>query len=53
MKGVQEKKSIMGVRGRYKNPSLAITVYHHSASLVMPVILRTDFSIYPHIHDRT
>ena len=36
MKGVQEKVSIMGVRGRYKTPSLAITVWHHSASLVMP-----------------
>ena len=24
MKGVQEKKSIMGMRGRQKNPSLAI-----------------------------
>ena len=36
MKDVQEKESIMGVRGRLKNPSLAITVWHHSASLVMP-----------------
>ena len=36
MKGVQEKESIMGVRGREKNLSLAITVWHHSASLVMP-----------------
>ena len=36
MKGVQEKESIMGVRGRQKNPSLAITVWHHPARLVMP-----------------
>ena len=36
MKGVQEKESIMAVRDRYKNLSLAITVWHHSASLVMP-----------------
>ena len=36
MKGVQEKKSIMGVRCRQKNMSLAITVLHHSANLVMP-----------------
>ena len=36
MKGVQEKEVIMGVRGTYKNPSFAITVWHHSARLVMP-----------------
>ena len=36
MKGMQEKESVMGVRGRYKNPSLASTVWYHSASLVMP-----------------
>ena len=30
------KESIMGVRVRQKNPSHAITVWHHSASLVMP-----------------
>ena len=36
MKGMQEKESIMGVRERQKNPSLAITVWHHSASLMMP-----------------
>ena len=37
MKGVQKKKElIVGVRGRQKNPSLANTVRHHSASLVMP-----------------
>ena len=36
MKGVQEKESIMGVSGTQKNLSLAITVWHHSAILVMP-----------------
>ena len=36
MKGVQEKYSIMGERGRQKNPSLTITVLHHSASLGLP-----------------
>ena len=36
MKGLQEKESILGVRGRQKNPSLAITVWHHSAILIMP-----------------
>ena len=33
---MQEKVSIMDARGRQKSPSLAITVWHHSASLVMP-----------------
>ena len=36
MEGVQEKESIRGVRGRQKNPSLAIRVWHHSTSLMMP-----------------
>ena len=36
IKGVQEKESIMGVRGRQKNPSLAITFWNHSENLVMP-----------------
>ena len=36
MKGVQEKESIMGVRGRQKKFSLAITVWHYLASPVMP-----------------
>ena len=30
MKVVQEKESVMGVSGRKKNPSHAITVWHHS-----------------------
>ena len=33
---MQLKQSIMGVRGREKSPALAITVWHHSASLLMP-----------------
>ena len=36
MKGMQEKESIKDVRGRQTNPSLGITVWHQSASLVMP-----------------
>ena len=28
MKGIREKKYFIGVRGRHKNPSLAITVWH-------------------------
>ena len=32
-KGVQEKESIMGAKPRQKNPSLVVTVWHHSASL--------------------
>ena len=39
MKGMQEKESIMGVRGQ-KNPSLGITVWHHLA--VMPTTLGSD-----------
>ena len=34
MKDVQEKEPILGVRGRKKSPSLAISVWHHEASLV-------------------
>ena len=36
MKGVQEKESIMSVRGRQINPCLTITIWHHWASRVMP-----------------
>ena len=36
MKGVQEKESIMGMRDKQKYPSLGITVWHHSASPVLP-----------------
>ena len=32
----QEKESIICVRMGYKNPALGITVWHHSASLVLP-----------------
>ena len=38
---MQEKESIMAVRCKLKIPSLGITVWHHSASLVMP-------NSYPH-----
>ena len=34
--GEQENESIIYMRVGYKNPSLEITVCHHSASLVMP-----------------
>ena len=53
MKGMQEKESIMGVRGRQKNPFPKITVWHLSESLMMQapwcytVTLRMGFSIYP------
>ena len=36
MKGMQVKECIIGVRGRKKYPSLGITVWHNSASLVIP-----------------
>ena len=35
--GEQEKESIICVRMGWKNPSLAITVCHHSAGLMMPI----------------
>ena len=35
MKGMQEKEYIIGMMGRQKNPSLAVTVWQYSASLVM------------------
>ena len=52
-KGVQEKESVMGVRGRY--PSLAITVWHPSASLVIPDsdLLDGFFLSAPHTSDRS
>ena len=34
--GEHKNESIIRVRMGYKNPSLTITVCHHSASLVMP-----------------
>ena len=46
MKGVQEQKSIMWVKGRQKNLSFAIKVWHHKTSLVMPDNdPRMDFSL--------
>ena len=54
MKGVQEKEFIMGATDRQKNLSLAITVWHHEASLVMPDCDREGriFLFTPHTHDR-
>ena len=34
--GEQEKECIFSVRMGQKNPSLTVTICHHSASLVMP-----------------
>ena len=45
--GEQEKESIIRVRVGYKNPSLEITVCHHSASLVMPNGDPQDGFFYP------
>ena len=46
LNGVQEKESIIRVRTVYKNPSLMVTDWHHSASLVMPIgDPRNGFSI--------
>ena len=38
----------MGVWCWIENPSLGITVRHHSASLVMPISDPRDRSFYPH-----
>ena len=43
----KEKKSSFCVRGGWKNPSVAITVCHHSASLVMPKGDPQDVFFYP------
>ena len=43
----QEKQSIIRMRQGYKNPSLGITVCHHSASLVMPNDDPRDNFFYP------
>ena len=51
--GEQEKESNIRVRVGSKNPSLGITVCHHSASLVMPNSDPLDgFLSYPHTQDR-
>ena len=47
-KVMKEKVSIMGVWCGQKNPSLGITVRHHSASLVMPISDPHDRFFYPH-----
>ena len=52
MKGMKEKESIMGVTDR-KSPSLRITVWHHSASFVIPdSYLGRIFPSTPNTHDR-
>ena len=45
--GEREKDSIILRRVGYKNPSLRITVCHHSASLVMPNCDPRDRFFYP------
>ena len=45
--GEQEKESLIRVRVGKKNPSLVITVWHHSASLVMPNSDPRDRYFYP------
>ena len=45
--GEQEKESIICVRVGEKNPSLGITICHHSASLVMPNDDPRDGFFYP------
>ena len=45
--GEQEKESIIRVRMGWKNPTLAITVCHHTASLVMPIGDPRDGFFYP------
>ena len=45
--GKQEKESIIRVRVGYINPSLKITVCHHSASLVMSNGDPRDGFFYP------
>ena len=49
----QEKESIICVRMGKKNLSLAITICHHSESLVMPNGDPLDrfFLSHPHTHD--
>ena len=46
---MQEKESIMAVRCKLKIPSLWITVWHHSASLVMPNSYPRDGIFNPHL----
>ena len=45
MKDVQEKGSIMGVRSRMENLSLAITVWHHSCQTVIALVKALFFSV--------
>ena len=50
---MQEKESIMEMRGGQTNPSLAIIVWHHSVSLVMPDSDPRIFLSTPHTNDRS
>ena len=47
---MQEKASFMGVWYRQKNPSLGITVRHHSESLVKLISDPRDIFFYAHQH---
>ena len=42
LSGEQERESIIRMKVGLKNPSIAITILHHSASLVMPIGDRRD-----------
>ena len=46
---MQDKESIMAVRCELKIPSLRITVWHHSASLVIPKSYPRDRLFNPHL----
>ena len=48
-KGVQEKESIMVVQYGQKNPSLEITVWHHSAQPRDAKQWPSDIFFYPHL----
>ena len=45
--GEQEKESIILVKMGLKNPSVAITILHYLASLVMPIGDPDDVFSYP------
>ena len=45
----KKKESIIRVRMGWKNPSLTITLCHHSASLVMPISDPQDGFFYPNL----
>ena len=53
MKGLQEEESVMNVKGSKKSPSLAITVWHPSASFVMAESDPRDGLSTPHTYNRS